>query len=191
MGERQVFPRQIKSTLLSKVSAIYKTDIELKKDRIVKPVTKKAVELLKKDLALEEENMFYLRHPFLTREQSAGHARYLQKYETRLQKYRNQRNEKFAKHRTLKNELSHLKTKEQWEFTAGSLPIYIGLEWWKAMYALFAKRTRCTTCNSQYAPLCQISAIILMGSAQTQAMESWWNCIGLTGAKWSNIQRQR
>lgn len=90
------------------------------KNRLVKPVTKTAVEVLRKDLAVEEENMFYLRHPFLTREQSAGHSKYLQKQEARLRQYRVQRNEKFEKHKTLKNELSHLKVKEQWEFTAGS-----------------------------------------------------------------------
>lgn len=54
-------------------------------------------------------------------EQSAGHAKHLQKKETRLRQYRIERNEKFSKHKTLKNELSHLKVKEQWEFTAGSV----------------------------------------------------------------------
>ncbi|XP_014282029.1 large ribosomal subunit protein mL63 [Halyomorpha halys] len=90
------------------------------KHRLVKPVTKKAVALLQRDLAVEEENMFYLRHPFLTREQSKGHSKHLQKASTRLEQFRIARNEKFAKHKTLKNELSHLKVKEQWEFTAGS-----------------------------------------------------------------------
>nr|BAN20481.1 conserved hypothetical protein [Riptortus pedestris] len=91
------------------------------KNRLVKPVSKKAVETLKKDLALEERNMFYLRHPYLTKEQSSGHSKHLQKHEKWLAQFKIERNEKFEKHRRLQDELSHLKTKEDWDFSAGSI----------------------------------------------------------------------
>ncbi|XP_075226858.1 uncharacterized protein LOC142327574 isoform X2 [Lycorma delicatula] len=52
-----------------------------RKFRIVKKVTKDAVEDLKEQIKVEEANMLYLRHPFLTVEQSAGHAKELKKNE--------------------------------------------------------------------------------------------------------------
>lgn len=40
---------------------------------------------LRKRFAIEETNMFYLRHSFLTDEQASGYAKELGKHETRLE----------------------------------------------------------------------------------------------------------
>lgn len=90
------------------------------KDRLVKRVTKKAIETLKKDYEREEANMLYLRHPYLTMEQSSGHAKALNKHEAWRNKFIVAANQQFSKHRTLEDELSHLKVSENWEFEAGS-----------------------------------------------------------------------
>ncbi|PNF40146.1 hypothetical protein B7P43_G09770 [Cryptotermes secundus] len=58
------------------------------KYRLVKEVTAKDRNNLINDYAREEENMFYLRHPYLTYEQSQGHAQALKKKEKWLDNFR-------------------------------------------------------------------------------------------------------
>lgn len=55
-----------------------------------------------------------------SQEQSSGHAKALKKQEKWRNKFLIAAKEKFSKHRTLEDELSHLKVNENWEFEAGS-----------------------------------------------------------------------
>lgn len=102
------------------------------KYRIVETVTRQDVQDLKNKLAIEEENMFYLRHSFLTpvsifllkfylnkiacyvKEQSFGHAKALGKREQFLLK-QIQKPKEYKKHITLESRLAHLRYNEAWE----------------------------------------------------------------------------
>ncbi|XP_014251566.1 ribosomal protein 63, mitochondrial [Cimex lectularius] len=96
------------------------------KYRLVKRVTPKAVKLLKREFQIEEQNMFYLRHPYLTKEQSFNHMKALKAlrgdppYHTKFVVLANEKFEN-GKHRTLEEQLSHLKVTEDWDFKAGSI----------------------------------------------------------------------
>ena len=85
------------------------------KDRLVKIVTNYELLKLKYDLAQEEENMFYLRHPYLTPEQSHGHAKALGKREERKIKILATNESRFKKNVTLNEMLGHLRYAEAWE----------------------------------------------------------------------------
>ncbi|KAJ9598304.1 hypothetical protein L9F63_010982 [Diploptera punctata] len=58
------------------------------KNRLVRPVTNADCHKLKREYEVEEKNMFYLRHPYITIEQSKGHARALGKKEAWLDNFR-------------------------------------------------------------------------------------------------------
>ncbi|KAL1138770.1 hypothetical protein AAG570_008832 [Ranatra chinensis] len=90
------------------------------KRRLVKRVSHRAIETLKKDMQREEQNLFYLRHPYLTREQSAGHSKALNKHQKWVNQFITAANDKFSKHKTLRDELEHLKIGEDWDFKAGA-----------------------------------------------------------------------
>ncbi|KAG8225764.1 hypothetical protein J437_LFUL005723 [Ladona fulva] len=84
------------------------------KHRFVKIVTNKAVETAKKFYDIEEKNMFYLRHPYLTMEQSRGHAKALGKHEQWIEEWREKR-QKIKEPVSIADHLSHLKVKEVWD----------------------------------------------------------------------------
>ena len=62
-----------------------------------------------------EQNMLYLRHPYLTVEQSHGHMSHIDKTPAFWEKIFKPRVERFSKHVTLAERLSHLKVQEQWD----------------------------------------------------------------------------
>ncbi|KAF6205283.1 hypothetical protein GE061_019452 [Apolygus lucorum] len=88
------------------------------KYRFVKRVTKGAMESLKCEYEQEEQNMFYLRHPYLTREETKCLREVEQKPFWAVEKW-NERNAKFERKRTLADELSHLKVTQDWDFKGG------------------------------------------------------------------------
>lgn len=84
------------------------------KYRLVKEVTPKDRNNLINDYAREEQNMFYLRHPYLTSEQSQGHAQALKKKEQWLDNFRKVRTT-YKDHFTMEMQYSHLNVKDAWE----------------------------------------------------------------------------
>ncbi|XP_059607618.1 uncharacterized protein LOC132255550 [Phlebotomus argentipes] len=88
------------------------------KYRLVKPVSRKAMETLRAQYNVMEQNMLYLRNPYLTVEESHGHTKDLGKNPAKIQKWLDQALEvKKAKkpHVTVEQRLACLKTAEGWE----------------------------------------------------------------------------
>ncbi|KAF2898465.1 hypothetical protein ILUMI_07712 [Ignelater luminosus] len=85
------------------------------KDRIVKPVTKEDLAKLRLDFEIEERNMFYLRHPYLTREQSHGHTKVLGRQEANYIKLLREKNKDYYDNVTVESRLGHLRYKEAWD----------------------------------------------------------------------------
>ncbi|XP_049767605.1 ribosomal protein 63, mitochondrial [Schistocerca cancellata] len=67
------------------------------------------------DYRREEQNMFYLRHPYLTLEQSSGHAKELKKHEQWLAEKIKEKPRRFPENVTLEKRLCHLRFQESWE----------------------------------------------------------------------------
>ncbi|XP_050499212.1 ribosomal protein 63, mitochondrial [Diabrotica virgifera virgifera] len=84
------------------------------KHRIWKQPTIKDVLKLKIELEEEEKNMHYLRHPYLTLEQSSGHARALGKNEANYIKTKTKQ-KPFYEKVTIESRLAHLRVKEGWD----------------------------------------------------------------------------
>ncbi|CAH0549202.1 unnamed protein product [Brassicogethes aeneus] len=84
------------------------------KHRIVKPVKRDDVQKLRNDFEIEEKNMFYLRHSFLTSEQSFGHAAALGKHENRMKELIMKKKD-FKDNVTVESRLAHLRVKECWD----------------------------------------------------------------------------
>uniref|UniRef100_U5EU22 Putative ribosomal protein 63 mitochondrial n=1 Tax=Corethrella appendiculata TaxID=1370023 RepID=U5EU22_9DIPT len=86
------------------------------KYRLVKIVTPNAKQMLIEDYQQQEENMVLLMKPYLTLEQSSGHAKALKKGEKMMQKFKD---EAFAQKQrpniTIWDRLSHLDVKNNWE----------------------------------------------------------------------------
>lgn len=81
--------------------------------RVVNTATKR---ILLRQLALEEENLFYLRQPYLSQEQEQGHTSALNKRRERIAQIRAQKIEmKMLKHVSFDDRLQHLKVAESWE----------------------------------------------------------------------------
>ncbi|KAK7086339.1 Ribosomal protein 63, mitochondrial [Halocaridina rubra] len=69
-----------------------------------------------KAIQLEEQNMFYLRHPYLTLEQSWGHAAELGRRKDFIQSKHVQRvNEKTKPHVTLEEQYDMLRVRDVWD----------------------------------------------------------------------------
>ncbi|CAH2230387.1 ribosomal protein 63, mitochondrial [Pararge aegeria] len=85
------------------------------KDRLVKQVEPKHLRRLERSFVTEEQNMFYLRHPYLTEEESCGHAKALGKHEARKMRFQENSNRMFKEDVTLYERLQHLRVKEGWE----------------------------------------------------------------------------
>ncbi|KDR21036.1 ribosomal protein 63, mitochondrial [Zootermopsis nevadensis] len=84
------------------------------KHKLLKEVTPKDRSNLLLDYAREEQNMFYLRHPYLTSEQSHGHALALNKKVQWIENFRKIRTT-YKDHFTMEMQYSHLKVKDAWE----------------------------------------------------------------------------
>ncbi|XP_044763730.1 uncharacterized protein LOC123320459 [Coccinella septempunctata] len=84
------------------------------KEKLIKQPTMKDLQDLKNKLAIEEENMFYLRHSYLTPEQSHGHALALDKQEQRMKRLIQVKKE-FKDDVTIESRLGHLRHKEAWD----------------------------------------------------------------------------
>lgn len=84
------------------------------KHRLLKEVTPKDRNNLINDYAREEQNMFYLRHPYLTFDQSKGHAQDLKKKEQWIDNFR-KTHTKYRDHFTMEMQYSHLNVKDAWE----------------------------------------------------------------------------
>ncbi|XP_059053876.1 large ribosomal subunit protein mL63 [Achroia grisella] len=85
------------------------------KDRLVKKVETKHLNRIKQDFAVEEQNMFYLRFPYLSEVESSGHAKALGKREQRKEKILEQNHRYFKEDVTLYERLKHLRVSEGWE----------------------------------------------------------------------------
>ncbi|PZC83589.1 uncharacterized protein LOC110370832 [Helicoverpa armigera] len=85
------------------------------KDRLVKRVEPKHLRRLKEDFAVEEQNMFYLRFPYLTEAESSGHTKALGKPEMKKEKILDNSRRIFKQDVTLYERLQHLRVKESWD----------------------------------------------------------------------------
>uniref|UniRef100_A0A6B2EFF0 Putative ribosomal protein 63 mitochondrial n=1 Tax=Phlebotomus kandelakii TaxID=1109342 RepID=A0A6B2EFF0_9DIPT len=86
------------------------------KNRLVKPVSKRAMERLRTEYDLMEQNMLYLRHPYLSIEESSGHTKELGKTEAKMAKWRDYNLElKRKPNITIEERLACLKIKEAWD----------------------------------------------------------------------------
>ncbi|CAH2005378.1 unnamed protein product [Acanthoscelides obtectus] len=84
------------------------------KHRIVREPTIKDLQNLRNHFEIEERNMFLLRHPYLTPEQSSGHARALGKIEANTIKTLT-RPKPYKDHVTIESRLAHLRVNEAWD----------------------------------------------------------------------------
>ncbi|XP_013116774.1 uncharacterized protein LOC106094132 [Stomoxys calcitrans] len=86
------------------------------KRRLVKPVSLRAMETLRREYEREDKIMLLLRHPYLTVEESAGHVKDLKKSEAKIAMWNDAKTAKKMKpHVTLEDRLMHLKVKEAWD----------------------------------------------------------------------------
>ncbi|KAL7287604.1 hypothetical protein TKK_0018251 [Trichogramma kaykai] len=86
------------------------------KYRQIKPITNFDLLTMRHDFDRTEKNMFYLRHPYLTVEQSFGHSKSpAEKYSKFIKKILHNRNQDFEKHTTLAEVLAPLKVSEAWD----------------------------------------------------------------------------
>ncbi|XP_017850617.1 ribosomal protein 63, mitochondrial [Drosophila busckii] len=86
------------------------------KRRLVKPVSKRSMETLTREYERQEHIMLLLRHPYLTLEQSSGHAKELQKREKLVAKWTTEQTlSKMKPHVTIEERLNQLKIKEAWD----------------------------------------------------------------------------
>ncbi|XP_058797479.1 large ribosomal subunit protein mL63 [Phymastichus coffea] len=85
------------------------------KNRVVKEIKPYELKALRKDYERTEMNMMWLRHPYLTVEQSYGHMSHFNRTKEFFIECARLRNEKFAKHVTIAERLEHLKVSEKWD----------------------------------------------------------------------------
>ncbi|XP_066144608.1 large ribosomal subunit protein mL63 [Euwallacea fornicatus] len=84
------------------------------KKRRYAEVTNMHLAHLREQLEIEEKNMFYLRHAFLSPEQSFGHGRALGKNEENYVKTITKRNP-YYDNVSIKSRLAHLRHGEKWD----------------------------------------------------------------------------
>ncbi|XP_068623790.1 uncharacterized protein [Battus philenor] len=85
------------------------------KDRLVRQVKPFHLRRLQQDFAIEEQNMFYLRFPYLTEAESSGHAKALGKAEKRMTDIIEKQRKMFKEDVTLLERFKHLRVKESWD----------------------------------------------------------------------------
>ncbi|XP_050715299.1 ribosomal protein 63, mitochondrial-like [Eriocheir sinensis] len=88
--------------------------IYIGKHRMIPKPTPEAMEGMTKRLQVEERNMFILRHPYLTIEQSFGHAGALGKSQAFFQRRRNEE-EKWMPNVTLEERFETLRNDDKWD----------------------------------------------------------------------------
>ncbi|KAK4326419.1 hypothetical protein Pmani_003072 [Petrolisthes manimaculis] len=84
------------------------------KHRLYPKVKDCVIENVNKKLALEEQNMFYLRHPYLTLEQSWGHATAMGKGKEFIQR-KTLEKEKWMEDVTIESRYATLNNKDVWD----------------------------------------------------------------------------
>lgn len=84
------------------------------KYRLVKRVTPASVQSLQREYEQTERNMALLMKPYLTLEESSGHAKELNKKEQVVNKWREQQL-KMKPHVTIAERLAHLNVKNVWD----------------------------------------------------------------------------
>ncbi|XP_052869678.1 ribosomal protein 63, mitochondrial [Anopheles cruzii] len=84
------------------------------KHRLVKRVTHSSMATLVREYEQTEANMKLLLHPYLTKEQSSGHAKELGKKEKIVAKWREEQL-KMKPHVTIAERLAHLDVKNVWD----------------------------------------------------------------------------
>ncbi|XP_044261518.1 uncharacterized protein LOC123009348 [Tribolium madens] len=89
-------------------------NIWIGKHRLSRPVTIRDVQKLRNEFEIEEKNMFYLRHSYLTPEQSYGHAIALGKREANYIKLITSKKD-YKDNITIESVLGHLRHKEAWD----------------------------------------------------------------------------
>ncbi|XP_053632874.1 large ribosomal subunit protein mL63 [Cherax quadricarinatus] len=89
-------------------------NIWIGKHRMIPKVTELETGNASKRLQLEEQNMFYLRHPYLTLDQSWGHATALGKHKAFIRRmYLKQ--QKFQPNVTLEERYNILRNTDHWD----------------------------------------------------------------------------
>lgn len=86
-----------------------------RKNRVVREIKPYELKQMKEDFARTETNMLWLRHPYLTVEQSYGHMDHVNRSTDFFTEIARLKNEKFEKHVTLAERLVHLKVTEKWD----------------------------------------------------------------------------
>ncbi|XP_050520143.1 ribosomal protein 63, mitochondrial [Daktulosphaira vitifoliae] len=85
------------------------------KHRLVKPVTGLDIAAKLRDFEREEQNMFYLRHPYLTKEESYCHSKEQGRFEKWIRKWKLIQADKFSQHKPMSDHLMHLRSSDGWE----------------------------------------------------------------------------
>ncbi|BES93161.1 Hypothetical protein NTJ_05970 [Nesidiocoris tenuis] len=88
------------------------------KYRLVKRVSRNAMETLKIKWQLEEQNMLLLRHPYLNAEETKC-LRAVEEKPVYMDIHHGRRNAKYERRRLLADELNHLNNTQGWEFKGG------------------------------------------------------------------------
>lgn len=85
------------------------------KFRIVKPVTDLAKANKIVEYKIEEQNMFLLRHPYLSVEEEKGYLKEQNKHEKWVNEKKTAQLKKFVKHTKLADHLCDLRSQEAWD----------------------------------------------------------------------------
>ncbi|XP_070491379.1 large ribosomal subunit protein mL63 [Chironomus tepperi] len=86
------------------------------KRRLVREIKFRHIKKKLDDFQQQERNMSFLMNPYLTAEQSAGHAKELNKTAAKLKFwYDNPVKQPFKPHVKIEDRLSHLRVAEKWE----------------------------------------------------------------------------
>ncbi|CAO1391505.1 unnamed protein product [Diamesa hyperborea] len=86
------------------------------KKRLVKQVSRRSMDTMIREFELQEKNMLLLRNPYLSVEQSSGHAKALNKQENKLKFWNNNPIKPPLKdHVKIADRLAHLNVKSVWE----------------------------------------------------------------------------
>jgi len=86
------------------------------KYRLVRPVSKKAMDSLVDEYKRQDKIMHLLRYPYLTAEESSGHTKELNKRQMVIDRWNEYHLKNTMKpHVTLEERLNHLKTNEAWD----------------------------------------------------------------------------
>nr|XP_018908219.1 PREDICTED: ribosomal protein 63, mitochondrial [Bemisia tabaci] len=85
------------------------------KHKIIVPPTALEVAQLGRELEIEERNMFYLRHSYLTKEESKAHRAALEYCKKSIKDLITYKKNKFSQPERLSEHLEHLRHGERWD----------------------------------------------------------------------------